>query len=127
MTAKTLYKVSEVAEMLDIPATTLRYWEKEFDGLSPARVGNQRRYTGKDIDIIKRIRELLYDRRLTIEAAKTAMSGYRKCRPHHVPKCRDAKTALALLDEIGNMTDNEHVLARVKSLQTWIKQTDSQS
>lgn len=127
MTAKAYYKVGEVSEILGVPATTLRYWEKEFDGLSPARVGNQRRYTKADIEIIRRIKELLYDRRLTTEAAKRVMSGYRKHKPKRTPKCRDLKTALALLGEIGTMTADEHILVRVEAVEAWIKNTDSQS
>lgn len=125
--AKSYYKIGEVAEMLGVPATTLRYWEREFDALSPARVGNQRRYTKQDIDIVKRISELLYDRRLTTEAAKTAMSGYRKCRPRRALKCRDAKTALVLLGEIKTMTFDEHIIGRVEAVEGWVNNMDSQS
>lgn len=62
-TTKSYYKVGEVAEMLGVHIYTLRYWEKEFDELEPSRVGNQRRYTPADIEIVKRIMELLYVRK----------------------------------------------------------------
>ncbi|MDE7495282.1 MAG: MerR family transcriptional regulator, partial [Muribaculaceae bacterium] len=43
-TDKLYYKIKDVAEMLDIPATTLRYWEKEFPECSPRRSSTNIRY-----------------------------------------------------------------------------------
>lgn len=34
---KLYYKISEVAEMLDVPVSTIRFWEKEFKELKPVR------------------------------------------------------------------------------------------
>ena len=46
---KSYYKISEVAEILDIPASTLRFWEKKFTIIKPFRDKGQRYYTPKDI------------------------------------------------------------------------------
>ena len=56
----------------------LRYWETEFKQLTPPknRAGN-RTYRQKDIDLILRIKNLLYDKKYTIEGAK-AMIGNKK-------------------------------------------------
>ena len=70
-TDKLYYKIKDVAEMLDIPAKTLRYWEKEFPECSPRRSStNIRYYTPADIEKLKIIRYLLKDEGLKIEAAR---------------------------------------------------------
>ena len=52
--------IQEVSERLELPKSTLRYWEKEFDGfIAPMRTsGGQRRYTKQDLDIILSICKL---------------------------------------------------------------------
>ena len=52
-----LFTIQEVSRKLDIPKSTLRFWEKEFDGiLSPVRTrGGQRRYTEEHLNVLSRI------------------------------------------------------------------------
>ena len=70
-TEKLYYKIKDVAEMLDIPPSTLRFWEKEFPECSPRRSKtNIRYYTSADIEKLKIIRYLLKDEGLKIEAAR---------------------------------------------------------
>lgn len=117
---KSYYKIGEVAEMLGVSIYTLKYWETQFDELDPPRLNNQRRYTPADIEIVKRIMELLYKRKFRIEAAKEALHGYRKCKPRRVPVCKSKDDALNLLGEIKTMTQDEHILVRVEALEAWI-------
>ena len=65
------YSISEVSELLDVKQHVLRYWESQFPNLRPRknRAGN-RMYQPKDIDTLKAIKELLYDRRYTIAGAR---------------------------------------------------------
>ncbi len=73
--SKSYYKIAEVAEMLDIPASTLRYWENVFDCLSPMRSTSGRRfYTTADIEQLEIIRFLVKDKGMKIEAAKEQMA-----------------------------------------------------
>ncbi|MCE7059331.1 MerR family transcriptional regulator [Dyadobacter sp. CY343] len=54
--AKLYYDINEVAELLKVEAPTLRFWEKKFPQLDPKRdARNRRRYTERDIEIIKKI------------------------------------------------------------------------
>ena len=55
---QTLSTIQEISRKLDIPKSTLRYWEKEFDGLfAPIRTnGGQRRYSAEHITIINEIK-----------------------------------------------------------------------
>ena len=68
---KTFYKISEVAQILGIPASTLRFWESKFTVINPRRnAGGTRFYTPADIEKIRMIHFLVKDRGLKLEAAQ---------------------------------------------------------
>jgi len=70
MMEKIYYSISEVCEMLDIKPHTIRYWETEFVQLkAKTKKGYSRRYSTKDIELLKIIKELIYDRKFTLEGA----------------------------------------------------------
>ena len=87
-TEKKYYKIKEVSEMLDIPISTLHFWERQFTVLSPRRSrGNDRLYTTDDIEKIKMTLEEV-DRSAFERAADTILSartiyivGIRSCAP----------------------------------------------
>lgn len=74
---KLYYSISEVSKITDIEQYVLRYWETEFDQLKPQknRAGN-RIYTNKDIQLILHIKNLLRERKYTIEGAKKILENY---------------------------------------------------
>jgi DNA-binding transcriptional MerR regulator len=66
-----LYKIGEVCRMADVQPYVLRYWETEFPQLAPGKSGGgQRLYNRREIDVILRIKELLYRDGFTIAGAK---------------------------------------------------------
>lgn len=68
---KLYYRIGEVAAATEVPAYVLRYWESEFKILRPKKnQAGQRSYRRRDLDLIFRIKTLLYDERLTLEGAK---------------------------------------------------------
>ena len=68
---KLYYSIKEVAEMVDVNESTLRYWEKEFPFLKPKVTGNKvRQYTEKDIEQVKLIYSLIKVKGLKIAAAR---------------------------------------------------------
>lgn len=68
---KKYYKISEVAEILGLPASTLRFWEKSFTVIKPKRNDHGTRfYTPADIEKIAMIHYLVKDRGLKLEAAQ---------------------------------------------------------
>lgn len=75
---KSYYKISEVAEILDIPASTLRFWEKKFTIIKPFRDKGHRYYTPKDIETIKMIYFLVKEKGLKIEAAQQEIKKNRQ-------------------------------------------------
>lgn len=73
---KMYYSIKEVSNMLDIPDSTLRYWEKQFKDLSPKKTSSGiRQYTKDDIEMIKLIYHLVKEQGLTIAAAKDRMKA----------------------------------------------------
>ncbi len=74
--AKLYYSISEVAEMFKVNASLLRFWEKEFDILSPRKNDKGTRfYTEEDIKTIKNIYHLLKVQGLKLEGAKQKLKS----------------------------------------------------
>ena len=70
-TEKLYYRIGEVEELTGVPAYVLRYWESEFKLLRPKKnPAGQRVYRQRDLELVRRIKTLLYDERLTLEGAK---------------------------------------------------------
>lgn len=68
---KLYYKIGEACKAVDIQPYVLRYWETEFAFLAPDKSSSgQRVYTERDLQQIRRIKELLYDEGYTIAGAK---------------------------------------------------------
>ena len=66
--------ISEVAEILDIPAHVLRFWESRFTQIKPVKRGGGRRYyRPQDIDLLRGIRDLLYQDGLTIKGVQKVL------------------------------------------------------
>lgn len=75
-TEKLYYSISEVSELFDLNASTLRFWEKEFDLLKPTKnkKGN-RLFTKKDIEHIASIVDLVKQKGYTIQGAKEQLKN----------------------------------------------------
>lgn len=71
---KLYYSIGEVSDIVDQEPHVLRYWEQEFDVLSPRKNRAGRRvYTEEDIATVERIRRLLRDEKYTIAGARQAI------------------------------------------------------
>ena len=72
---KLYYSIGEVSKITELKQYVLRYWETEFKQLSPVKnkAGN-RTYRQKDIDIILKIKDLLYNQKFTIDGARHVLS-----------------------------------------------------
>jgi DNA-binding transcriptional MerR regulator len=67
---KKYHKIGEVAKMLDVPASTLRFWEKEFRQIKPMKSKKgDRIYSLKDIEILREIKYLTHDKGIKISKA----------------------------------------------------------
>ena len=66
-----LYRIGEVSRMIGVKAFVLRYWETEFPMLEPEKRANGRRfYSQEDVELIRKIKRLLYDEGFTIAGAR---------------------------------------------------------
>jgi DNA-binding transcriptional MerR regulator len=85
---KLYFKIGEVSELLGVEPYVLRYWETEFAVLSPKKSGTGHRlYRRKDVELLLRIKHLLYEKRFTIEGARqTLQAESRAPKPRPVPK-----------------------------------------
>ena len=73
---KLYFKIGEVSELLGVEAYVLRFWETEFRALSPKKSGTGHRlYRRKDVELLLRIKHLLYEKRFTIEGARQSLKA----------------------------------------------------
>src|SRR6202050_3557850 len=86
---KLVFRIGEVSEIVGVEAYVLRYWESEFPGLSPRKSSSgQRMFRRKDVELLLRIKHLLYSQKFTIEGARKALLDQNKERtkPGILPK-----------------------------------------
>lgn len=118
---KSYYKIGEVSAMLDVPVSTLRFWEDTFEQLDPFRTqGGMRKYRPEDVEMCKLIKHLLRDKGLSLEYAKKELADYRKYPPRHPFVCKSADDALRLLSEAKSRCEDAHAVARIEAVEGWI-------
>ncbi len=70
------YKPAEACRIAEVAPYVLRYWETEFSALSEGKEkGPAKLYSSRDVKIIARIRELLYDEGFTVAGAKKRLEA----------------------------------------------------
>src|SRR6476619_1179470 len=68
---KIYFKIGEVSRLAGVKPYVLRYWETEFKAIQPVKsTSGQRLYRKRDVELILRIKQLLYKQRFTIEGAR---------------------------------------------------------
>jgi len=73
---KLFFKIGEVCDITGIQAHVLRYWESEFPMLAPQKNrAGQRTYRKRDVEMVLRIKELLYEDQYTIAGAKKKLTN----------------------------------------------------
>ena len=71
---KPYFKIGEAARLCAVKPYVLRYWETEFKSVKPQKTRSQQRlYKKRDVELLLQIRHLLYDKRYTIEGARTRL------------------------------------------------------
>src|SRR5438270_13433151 len=75
-TEQRLYRIGEVSRLTELKPFVLRYWESEFPMLEPVKSANgHRMYRQDDVDLVFRIKRLLYDEGFTIAGARRHLRG----------------------------------------------------
>ena len=81
------FKIGEVCDIAGVKPFVLRYWETEFTELAPAKgAGGQRTYGRRDVELILRIKQLLYEERFTVAGAKKRLAEEVAASPAAPPK-----------------------------------------
>ena len=76
---KLYYTISEVAQEVGVTESTLRYWESVFKQITPAKgTGGARRYTPKDLKMVKLVYHLVKDKGMTLAGAKAYLKDNKK-------------------------------------------------
>ena len=101
---KRFYSIGEVAKMLDLPESTLRFWEREFEILKPQVEGKKgsRKYTRADLDVLRDIRFLVKDQKMTLEGARKKL----KVKPKETSRQAEILVELKeIRDELQQLKD----------------------
>lgn len=107
---KRYFTIGEVSELCDVKPHVLRYWEQEFTQLKPVkRRGNRRYYQHHEVLLIRRIRELLWERGFTINGARNQLDG------RDVPLEQEKNVVQGLSVEIIETPDPSVDLAHLRS------------
>ena len=96
--AQAFRTISEVATELAVPQHVLRFWESKFSQVRPLKRGGGRRYyRPEDIDLLRRIRSLLYDDGYTIKGVQRLLKEGRGRLPQQQRLDSAAESALESL------------------------------
>jgi DNA-binding transcriptional MerR regulator len=116
---KLFFRIGEVAELTGVPPYVLRYWESEFKLLRPRKNhAGQRVYRKHDVQLVLRIKTLLYEDRLTLEGAKKRLhqEGRQRNQQLELP-APDPQTLATLRD----------VRARLEAIRQMLRRPDGSS
>jgi DNA-binding transcriptional MerR regulator len=76
---KLYFRIGEVARLAGIKPYVLRFWESEFPSLGPKKSGTGHRlYRRKDVELVLEIKQLLHEKRYTIEGARKFLEARAK-------------------------------------------------
>ena len=101
---KLYFRIGEVAGLLGVEPYVLRYWETEFPSLAPKKSGTGHRlYRRKDVELLLKIKHLLYDKRYTIEGARQSLHNDSKTGRPKVPDRKQGD--LVTVDPLGGIRE----------------------
>ena len=76
---KLYFRIGEVSELVGVEPYVLRFWEGEFPAVGPKKSGTgHRMYRRKEVELLLKIKYLLYEKRYTIEGARQYLQGESK-------------------------------------------------
>jgi len=77
--------ISEVSKELQVPTHVLRFWEAKFSSIKPLKRGGGRRYyRPEDLDLLRKIKSLLYDDGYTIKGVQKLLKDQNKEAPERI-------------------------------------------
>ena len=101
---KMYYSIGEVAEMFDVNASLIRFWEKEFDILQPKKnTKGNRKFDNSDIDNLKLIYHLVKEKGHKLDAAKIIIKKNTRAAKQQMEA---VKSLLKVRDFLSDLKDN---------------------
>ncbi len=96
---KDYFSIGDVKRITGVPEYSVRYWEAEFNLIRPVRLpSGHRRYSREDVYTILKIKDLIYQQKLTLEGAKKQLRKYQS--GTQVAATQTTRTDIKLLREI---------------------------
>lgn len=110
--SETAYRtISEVAESMNIATHVLRFWETKFPEVQPMRRGGGRRYyRPEDVQILKRIQDLLHNEGYTIKGVQSLI------KKDGVKSLLNMQSESTVKDENASVLDKSFILSELKSI-----------
>ncbi len=114
---KLFFRIGEVSQLLGLEAYVVRFWEGEFRGIAPKKSGTGRRlYRRKDVELLLRIKQLLYEKRYTIEGARQLLQSEAKAGASKVVAAPQVQQQLFANDPLpGIRKELESILEMLKT------------
>ena len=117
---KRYFSISEVAKMLEVKPSLLRFWEKQFKQIAPkTNARGKRAYKQEDIDIIRRIYDLVKVQGLILEGARkslVARKGEAKERGVQAMMATQPSAPAASAQAQANAASHEEAVAKLKKI-----------
>ena len=99
--SKLYYSIGEIAEMFDVSASLVRFWETEFDILHPAKdKGGKRKFTEKDIQNFRQIHYLVKEKGYTLDGAKQELKKQTTAPPDKAELIESLQSIRDFLSEV---------------------------
>ena len=96
-----LKTIGEVSDLLNVPIYVLRFWEKKISIITPIKKNNGIRfYDTEQIDLLKTLRGLLYEKKFSIEGAKNQLLVEKKNNKERKQLILDLKQLIIEMNEL---------------------------
>ncbi|GAB7140524.1 hypothetical protein RsTz2092_04730 [Deferribacterales bacterium RsTz2092] len=99
------YSIGDVARDFNLPPSTIRHWESKFPELDTAKTsGGHRRYTSEQRELIKQIKQMLYNEGYTIEGAQRQLANVAQSTTTDIDKeaiKNELKEILGLIEKLN--------------------------
>ena len=86
------FTISRTAEIIGVQSHVLRFWEKKFSSINPKKsLSGRRFYSSNDIEILLKIKKLLYEDGFTIKGAKSIIDKSNQQNEENVDDAKNIK------------------------------------
>lgn len=92
--------ITEVADLLQVPASVLRFWETQFYQIKPMKRMGRRYYQAEDVVLLARIRDYLYKEGFTIKGVQKRLRTNKTSLNQSLEKDSTQKATDTLLQEL---------------------------